>query len=452
MQETKKFLEVGWLFWLVEMARIEFIKFVDKELNVEAGGVVERSVYVKTTSGFKERIVENLPQLYWKDGTPWREANLWAVERARKILSRNIKIFTIQNDFYSLLHYMNFLEESEIRWWFFPERKSERCLYLYRGYLIACRDEYRILAPSTATARMNDVCKFYCWVMKKQLINSDAVPYEEIPASLKIINTYGLLRTVDVMSSDLRIPNVSRERDKLEDGAVPVSEGMRDRILDLAHRFSSVEIYLMLLLGFTTGMRIGSICDLKRLTLINAVRDVKQGSYHYLKVGPSIANAPVATKGNVDGEVIIPSDILEVLKQYLSSPRRLKRVAKADPADKDLLFLNYNGKPYTRLGGNRSSVVNLEIFKLRKMSKLCGEDVGDFNFHQTRATFGTLFVFGAMKDGANLNFILSTLKGLLLHKHERTTMLYIKFVQSHSVKEKWANRYTECTLRDVDFK
>ncbi len=26
--------------------------------------------------------IEGLPQIFWKDCTPWREANLWAVERA----------------------------------------------------------------------------------------------------------------------------------------------------------------------------------------------------------------------------------------------------------------------------------------------------------------------------------------------------------------------------------
>ena len=26
--------------------------------------------------------IEGLPQIFWEDHTPWREANLWAVERA----------------------------------------------------------------------------------------------------------------------------------------------------------------------------------------------------------------------------------------------------------------------------------------------------------------------------------------------------------------------------------
>jgi integrase len=434
------------------MARIEFITFVDKTVVVQNGEIVEQPVYVRTAAGLKERLVEKLPQLYWEDGTPWREANLWAVERARKMLGRKIKIATIQNDFYSLLHYMNFLEKTGLKWWSFPERQSERCLYLYRGYLIACRDDYRNLAPSTATARMNDVCKLYCWVMVCQLINSDAVPYEEITASQKIINTYGLSRTIEVMSTDLRIPNASRDRDRLEDGAVPVSVGMRDKILELAHRYSSVEVYLMLLIGFTTGMRLGSICDLKRLTIFKAIKDVERGLYHYMKIGPSVTYAPVATKGSVNGEVIIPSDLLQVLQQYFNSSRRLRRVAKASPEDKELVFLNHNGKPYTRLGGDRSSVINVELFKLRQISALCGEDIGEFNFHQTRATFGTLFVFGAMREGSDLNLVLSTLRGLLLHKYESTTMLYIKFVQSHNIKEKWANSYTECTLNAIDLR
>ena len=45
----------------------------------------------------------------------------------------------------------------------------------------------------------------------------------------------------------------------------------RDAILDFAKQNASSELYLMLALGFFTGMRLGTICDLRIDTLEQSI-------------------------------------------------------------------------------------------------------------------------------------------------------------------------------------
>src|SRR5689334_8582565 len=96
------------------------------------------------------KAIEGLPQIIWRDGTPWREANLWALERAT---SRDTKLATVQSDATALHAYASWLEQVGRDWWDFPPKKADRCLVRYRGALIDARESGEI-APSTTSQRM----------------------------------------------------------------------------------------------------------------------------------------------------------------------------------------------------------------------------------------------------------------------------------------------------------
>ena len=70
-------------------------------------------------------------QIFWSDGKPWREANLWAIERAS---SKDYSLKTINGNMNGLLNYAKFLEEENIFWFSFPTKKADRCLVQYRGW------------------------------------------------------------------------------------------------------------------------------------------------------------------------------------------------------------------------------------------------------------------------------------------------------------------------------
>ena len=99
---------------------------------------------VTWTPSESRRRVPNMPQIVWADGTPFREANMWALSRcAPRLVSRD----TVSSNMAKLLTYANFLEDHQIDPWAFPQQRSEQCLIRYRGFLIE-RRERGDLSPS----------------------------------------------------------------------------------------------------------------------------------------------------------------------------------------------------------------------------------------------------------------------------------------------------------------
>ena len=120
------------------MARLESVVFQPHTARVESN----RVIWTSASSGWK---VNDLPQLCWRTGEPWREANLWAYDRA-VVEPKHPR--TVLSDASALLGYAKWLEATETHWWDFPARKSDRCLHQYRGYLVDARDKSQ-LSPST---------------------------------------------------------------------------------------------------------------------------------------------------------------------------------------------------------------------------------------------------------------------------------------------------------------
>ena len=254
-----------------------------------------------------------------------------------------------------LLAYAKWLGAESIDWWHFPDRESERCLNRFRGALIQARNLGE-LAPSTTSQRMAAVIRFYKWGRKIGLISTEWPMWKDKFVGIKLTNQFGLEHTLKVASTNLSIPNRTVAGPiQLEDGLLPVAiKSMKD-ILSFADENTSKELTLMLRIGFFTGLRIGSITDLKVSTLQNAIT-IPEIGIKAISVGPS-ARPPVETKFDVSGSVPVPNELLEILLDYASSIRRLQRQALSSEADQDLLFL-------TRFGNNYkgdSSAINVEM-------------------------------------------------------------------------------------------
>lgn len=391
------------------------------------------------------RSIEGVPVLYWETGEPWPEANLYFADRAELILSGQLKIGTLESIATALLAYMKFLEsDGELQWHHFPKAKSDRPVTRFRGELIRARDNGE-LASSTATARMAGVLQWYRWVKAQGLLSTGWPLWEDKLIGIRIKDAFGFERSLAVTSSELSIPNRKRNIVRLEDGLLPVSLEERDKTLDLAARYSSQEFNLMLRLGFMTGMRLGSICDLKLTTLENAEQLAETPLLHYLSIGPGVRAAPVRTKHDVTGRVIIPTDLLRDLRRYVCSERRLMREAQADKGHKSLVFLSRYGTPYGTKEAGKSPSVNVDMLRLRHAAAAEGVNLAGFHFHRSRATFATSLAEAAMRmpDSAlRWSDIISLIRDLLLHKDEATSMRYITFVNEQKTKAYWANEFT----------
>lgn len=414
------------------MATLEHVHFVPHYL-------VCRESAVAYSPSRSRSPIEGLPQIFWTDYTPWREANLWAVERAT---TGDASMKTVASNMNGLLNYAKFLESRDLKWFEFPARKADRCLVLYRGTLIKMRDAGQI-SPSTASEYMRNCIMFYRWVKHRELLAPHVQLWREKPYVLKYFDRVGFVRTISGTTTDLSIPNRKRPGQTLEDGLLPVSETDRDSILDFAGENATTELYLMLALGFFTGMRLGSICDLKIQSLEHAVPDPSADGLLLFAVGPG-ATPPVHTKFGVTGQVWIPEALRDKLLEYAKGWRRMEREAKASPENRDLLFLTRFGNAYGRRGTDQSSAVNVEMSEFRKRGVKAGlQALRKFRFHQSRCTFGTELARLALSACADVSIVIATVSDALLHgpNSEATTFKYIRFVQALPIKQAHSNSF-----------
>lgn len=412
------------------MARLESIRYVPHRSKVVDGRIEWNPVR-------NGRTIEGLPQIIWSDATPWREANLWACERAT---SRDVELKTVQSNMAALHGYANWLEATGTNWWDFPPKKADRCLVRYRGALIDARNEGNI-APSTAAQRMASVIRFYRWLYGTGLISPAWPMWKDRSIGIHLTDRVGFERTILVNSTDLAIPNRRAPGERLEDGLLPVSAHDRDDILAFAKESASEELFLMLTSGFFSGMRLGTIADLKIKTLERAVPDPATPELFRLAVGPG-ADPPVHTKFGVTGHVWITRAHLDELRNYSFSVRRLKRQGKAAPENRDIVFLTRFGNTYAMRGSDKSSAINVEMHALRKWGVASGmADLRHLHFHQSRCTFATELARLAIRAGGAINAIAIVMEAML-HKDEATAFRYIKFVEKTPMKEEAANAFT----------
>ena len=376
--------------------------------------------------------VDRMPQIFWQNGEPWREANLWALEMAR---NHDVNLRTAVSAMEHLHKFANWLEQADppIHWRHFPQIKAERVLVRYRGHLIDERDA-GTLRPSTTTARMNAVIQFYRFAEGKNFISHDAPKWQDRMVVLPYFDTTGFQRTITRITTDISIPNRARHGLRLEDGLMPLTQQHKLELLEFAHNESSPELYLMLLTGFFTGARIGTITTLRATALDHAVRDPALSGMWLVKVGPGTG---IATKFNVSGDLLIPDPLMVSLRAYVTSRRHLDRVIKAAEADKTLVFLNRFSTPY------KVASVNRDMVDLRRKGQRAGlKFLQKFKFHQTRATYGT-WLMKLCLEISSVKAAIEFVKQAMLHKHEATTFGYVTFIEKSKISIEIENAFSE---------
>lgn len=419
------------------MARVESIHYISHHSEITATSIAW-STHKKSVS------TSGVPMIFWADGSPWREANIWLCQLA---INQAVDIKTVQSKASSLLTYARWLEETEFSWFSFPERRDERCLDRYRGALILMRNEGSV-APSTASAKMRVVVQFYKWLLKSKLISPERALWTTHTVGVRFINRQGFERILQVVSTNLAIPNRQLRKSLPAEGVWPVSVEDREKILDCAEAYCPLEIFYILMIGFYTGMRIQTITDLKIQTLLQATPHPLHENVSIVRVGPG-ASPPVSTKFSVTGLIEIPSELLERLKTYIFSAGRIRRANNADKKNRDLVFLTTHGNPYARRGLDTSAAINVAMYNLRRVGQRQGIlALSDFSFHQTRATFATeLAVFALSVNPAGA---IDMVRQALLQRDEASALHYIRFAKNASVSSAASNKFTRRFLDRPD--
>lgn len=393
------------------MATLEYIHYSPLRPEIDAGEI-------KWVADKSIRSVDRLPQIFWQNGVPFREVNVWALEMAR---NRDVKLRTVVSAMEHLHKYAEWLERAEppVDWRHFPQSKAERVLVRYRGYLIDQRDA-DVLKPSTTTARMSAVIRFYRFASARNFISREAPKWQDKAVVLPYFDIAGFQRAITRVTSDLSIPNRARSLLRLEDGLLPLTQEHKLDLLEFAHHSVSPELYLMLVTGFFIGARLGTIITLRTTALDNAVCDPALKGMWLVNAGPGTG---INTKFDVSGALIIPNQLMVQLRAYVTSIRHLDRVTKADARDKTLVFLTRFSTPY------KVTSVDREMVDLRRAGQAAGlKFMQKFKFHQTRATYGT-WLMKLCLEVSSAKASIAFVKEAMFHKHEATTFNYVRFIE-----------------------
>ncbi|MGF6658220.1 integrase [Paraburkholderia youngii] len=399
------------------MARLDYIHHESCDAVLDGSGQV---LWTRTAN--KEPI-ERLPQIYWEDHRGWVEANVWAADRAA---SGTVGIETITRSMKYLCGFASFIEAEGIDWRHFPVRKEKQVLRKFRKHLIEEVDN-GMLASTTASNCMCTVIQFYRYADLHNLVGAEAAMWSDRLAVIPFHDGAGYKRAMVRLSSDLSIPNRKRVGHRLEDGLIPLRAEHMCELCKYTSEYSTEELHLMLSCGFFSGARIGTITTMTVSGLLTAREDPHTLGVFLLPVGPKTG---IATKFSVDGDLMVPREVLDDLIRYAFSTKRLLREAKARPEHKNLLFLTRRSRPYT------VGTVDRLVQELRRQAVAAGmRFMTNFKFHQSRATFGTWLMQLLLSNGVNTTDAIGFVRDAMLHKDEQTTLGYIKFLENTRAKQ-----------------
>lgn len=384
--------------------------------------------------------IGSLPTLFSDDGYFLQEPNsylfyLKTVKKAKDLnpCSR------------ALLKYYQFLEDEQLEWNHFPPIKRLKPTYLFRSHLLKLTKRGE-LAHSTANTYINQVKNFYLWAMHEGYLCIDRE--QEAPFKMEFVQVQskGILAhlrpTFIVETSDLRIKVPKDSDSKNIRPLSPLSQENLNLLIAFLPKISE-ELKLQILLSIDTGMRIEEISTFT-LDALSTATPVAESQYRFeLKLCP--LSTGVQTKFAKSRHVEISIDLLEGLREYQISERRLSRVnklyAKVSQFKEKTLSLNQNtietlercerheplfvsqqGNPMTRETiESRWIELRAEIQKVDSTFKN--------RFHDLRSTYGT-YRLGDLLDAQLPEMeCMELLMAWMGHRDESTTWKYLRFLK-----------------------
>ena len=364
--------------------------------------------------------------IWWDDGELWWEAFLYLAERG-------VKSATLRSNASDLSAYANWLEANGVHWLSFPLRREDRCLDRYRGHLIDNSGG----TSGMPTRRMNAVVNFYKWAKAKGVIEKRLKLWEDKQVAVTFFNSTGFQRTAGVWTTDLRISHRKANVTTVEGGLLPLTSEDRDTLLNYLKNNDSEQnqvLYAMFVIGFFVGARIGSIRTLRIENLKNATPDPHDEQIMLVAAGPGTG---IETKYGVSGYLRFLSPVHKFILDFAETNiTRLDRQAKASKENKSLVFLTKDGRPYS------AEAINVALKSLRDALIRDGlTQFHDLKFHQSRATCGTELarIHMSVSDADAIEQV----KDWLMHKDEKTTWTYIKFLKKTKAAAKANKIFTE---------
>lgn len=389
--------------------------------------------------------VGSLPTLYNSDGQFIEIVNMWFLD-----LKTVKRLEDIDSSVRALHRYWSFLEREDIEWNKFPPINRLKPTYRFRtNDLLSATNEGK-LACSTANTYMRHVVQFYLWSIENHhLIITDE---KEAPFTLEFVTLRNndmlahLRPKISVQTSNLRI-RVPKYANPDIQSLTPLTREHLSLLSSNLNR-QSKEFTLMTLLACKSGLRLREACSFTIEALSQARPASELKSRYQITIGPQNG---VETKFKKKRTIEVSSELLDALRRYALSERRLSRLSKLqaniviNQADSEN-FPNKFTKSCKKASrfeplfiSQQGNCIQPEVLNARwvafrnELSKK--EPSFRYRFHDLRSTYATYRLQDLLESSLTEGEALDCLMGWMGHSNERTTFRYIRYLRKNEMQK-----------------
>lgn len=414
------------------------LKFLELDVRQSNFDNAQQLIYTPKTNIKKVSFYPTFTAVLNADGSPWLDASLYLYDCAYEESGHYKTIAKRASD---LADFKRVIDEEGIDYLSASRDKLKRPTYFYLSHLNYQNDNNN-WTESYADRKITSIHNFYKWLVKTQRINPKYPLWSYTIETKNEIDDMGFSRPVEYIKSDLKIdrPTPSKQpQDFVMDGGKlrPMSIEEKTIFRSAITNVCPPEIILASEIALDTGAREQTVFGLREKDLENLhnYSDERGDSRFAIEVG---GRSGIDTKSGTKFKLFLSSRVLEIVRTYLKSERRLARtrLAKPKPDGEQYVFLTKYGNPYYQADSDRVEWKNRTpsdgaAVRLIITTKLVPEirRLGGgftFSFHDLRATFAVDTYRGLMEKGTSSFRAKSLVAGLLGHSNLKTVDDYIQ--------------------------
>ncbi|MGP9687191.1 tyrosine-type recombinase/integrase [Halomonas sp. AOP25-F1-15] len=399
-----------------------------------------------------------MPVILQSDGLPWDIGNAYLLGQLEKPSLSNMKTLTARAT--HLKYYLQYLEDTGQHFLDLPKKYYERAPQKFSVFMKHAINNHEFSAEHINNI-LSTVAHFYTNIRYESLVTEAGLenePFTPIRKTVLTTNRFGLVRSIQTVTNDLRIKSSRRPTPSLgklrDGGSLRPLTPEEQRVIGEGFRknYASIELELMIRVALETGARQQTVCTL-------SIGCIKQ-ALEELETSPSMDNVVINagqrykadTKGGRLNRLILRRELINDLMTYIDCERAEKRRSRENSfysaTDENYVFLTRDGNPY--LTAQREVVdrqdpmaawnINVPLMVPKNGQSLRNElgrfiariqkdepDFSDFSFHDLRATMGMNVVRALRGKGYPDSKIFDHVRQRLNHSDIKTTELYLNF-------------------------
>lgn len=399
-----------------------------------------------------------MPVILKSNGVPWDIGNAYLLGQLEKPNLSNMRTLTARAT--HMKYYLQYLEDTGQHFLDLPKLYYDRAPQKFKVFMSKVMDR-GIVSAEYINNILSTVAHFYNHIRYESLVTDESIknkPFTSINKTIMTTNCVGLVRTLNVITNDLKIKssrNPNTPLGMLKDGGTLRPLSYEEQVIvtaAFANNYASVELELMIRIALETGARQQTLCTLS----INCIRTASVE----LDATPSMSIVIVNTgtrykadtKGGKLNRLIFRRQLINDLIRYIdclrAEDRRLHKNSFYGDTDDNYVFLTRGGNPYytaQREIENRQDPKAVRRVNAPLMVPKSGQSLRNelgrfvsrikanspqfktFTFHDLRATMGMNIVRAMREKNYPDSKIFDHVRQRMNHSSFKTTEGYLNF-------------------------